>query len=58
VKLVELADQIHSRYPGQTSVYIKADREATMDIGVQVMSVLGNAKFGINVVTQLEDARH
>jgi hypothetical protein len=26
-----------------------------MDIGVQVMSILGNAKFGINVVTELED---
>lgn len=50
-----LADEIHARYPGQTAVYIKADREATMDLGVQVMSILGNAKFGINVVTRLEN---
>ena len=55
VNLNLLVDSIHQRYPGQTAVYIKADRQTTMDIGVQVMSVLGNAKFGINVVTELED---
>jgi biopolymer transport protein ExbD len=50
-----LADEIHSKYPGQTAVYIKADRETSMDTGVQVMSILGNAKFGINVVTRPDD---
>jgi biopolymer transport protein ExbD len=52
-----LADEIRSKYPGQTAVYIKADRETTMDTGVQVMSILGNAKFSINVVTTLDDKR-
>ena len=56
VNINALVDSIHSRYPGQTAVYIKADRETTMDIGVNVMSVLGNAKFGINVVSQLDEA--
>jgi biopolymer transport protein ExbD len=55
VNINQLVDSIHSRYPGQSAVYIKADRETTMDLGVQVMSVLGNAKFGINVVTQLDE---
>jgi biopolymer transport protein ExbD len=50
-----LAEEIRSKYPGQTAVYIKADRETSMDTGVQVMSILGNAKFGINVVTRLDD---
>src|SRR5260370_39349422 len=50
-----LAEEIRNQYPGQTAVYIKADRETTMDTGVQVMSILGNAKFGINVVTRLDD---
>ena len=54
VNLNLLVDTIRSKYPGQTAVYIKADREATMDYGVQVMSVLGNAKFGISIVTQLD----
>ena len=57
INLNRLVDELHTRYPGQNSVYIKADRQTTMDIGVNVMSVLGNAKFGINVVTQLEEDR-
>jgi len=55
ININRLVDEIHTRYPGQSGVYIKADRQTTMDIGVNVMSVLGNAKFGINVVTQLDE---
>jgi len=55
VKLVELPEKIRQQYPGQDSVYIKADRQTTMDVGVKVMSELSNAKLKINVVTQLED---
>jgi len=57
VNINQLPAAIRSRYPGQTAVYIKADKLTKMDIGVQVMSILGNAKFGINVVTQLDDAK-
>ena len=55
VKLVELPEKIRQQYPGQDSVYIKADRQTTMDVGVKVMSELSNARLKINVVTQLED---
>jgi biopolymer transport protein ExbD len=55
ININNLVDAIHTRYPGQNAVYIKADRLTTMDIGVQVMSILGDAKFGINVVTELEE---
>jgi biopolymer transport protein ExbD len=59
VNLNALVEEIHTRYPGQTAVYIKADKQTTMDIGANVMSELGNAKFGINLVTQLDDTgRH
>ena len=58
VNINQLVNELHTRYPGQNNVYIKADRQTTMDIGVNVMSVLGNAKFGINVVTELEESRH
>jgi biopolymer transport protein ExbD len=57
VNINELVDKIHARYPGQTAVYIKADRLATMDISVPVMNILGNAKFGVNIVTELEESR-
>ena len=55
VNINRLVDAIHNKYPGQNAVYIKADRETTMDLGVNVMSVLGNAKFGVNVVTELDE---
>jgi biopolymer transport protein ExbD len=57
IRLVDLPGAIHKRYPDQSAVYIKADRETSMDVGVQVMNVLGTARFGINVVTQLEDRK-
>ncbi len=57
ININRLVDAIHTKYPGQTAVYIKADRETTMDLGVNVMSILGNAKFGINVVTELNEGR-
>ena len=57
VRLAELAEAIHTKYPGQMAVYLKADREATMELGVNVMSVLGAAKFGVNVVTELDEKR-
>ena len=55
ININNLVEAIHIRYPGQTAVYIKADKLTTMDVSVPVMSTLGNAKFGISVVTQLED---
>jgi biopolymer transport protein ExbD len=57
VSLNTLVEELHARYPGQNAVYIKADKQTTMEIGVQVMSELGDAKFGINVVTQLDETR-
>jgi len=57
VRLPELANTIRIKYPGQTAVYVKADREATWELGVNVMSVLGAAKFGVQVVTQLDETR-
>ena len=47
-----LVDDIHAKYPGQQAVYVRADRETPFDPIAQVMSVLGNAKLGVNVVTQ------
>jgi biopolymer transport protein ExbD len=56
INLNLLVDAIHQKYPDQNSVFIKADRQTTMDVGVNVMSVLGNAKFAIQIVTELDDS--
>lgn len=47
---------IRSRYPGQQAVYLRADKETTFDLVAQVMSVLGDAKFNLNVVTQPDES--
>ena len=51
-----LPDEIRSRYPGQQSVYLRADGQTPFDPIAQVMSVLGNAKIGVNVVTQPDES--
>jgi biopolymer transport protein ExbD len=55
INLNLLVDAIHTRYPNQTSVYLKADRETPFDPVAQVLSVLGNAKILPNIVTEPDD---
>jgi biopolymer transport protein ExbD len=55
VRLVQLAETVRSRYPAQTAVYVRADRETPFDPVAQVLSVLGNAKIAVNVVTQPDE---
>jgi biopolymer transport protein ExbD len=55
VNINQLADEIRTKYPGQQAVYLRADRETPFDPIAQVMSVLGEAKLGVNVVTQPDE---
>ena len=55
VNINSLSQAIRTRYPGQDAVYLRADRDTPFDPIAQVMSVLGNAKFGVNVVTQPDE---
>jgi biopolymer transport protein ExbD len=55
VNINRLVDAIHSKYPGQQAVYLRADREAMWDIAANVMSVMGTAKLAVNVVTEPEE---
>ena len=55
VNINRLAADIHAKYPGQTAVYLRADKETPFDPIAQVMSVLGTAKLAVNVVTQPDD---
>jgi len=50
-----LASTIRQRYRKATSVYLRADRRTTWDPIAQVIATLGEAKLGVNVVTQPED---
>ncbi len=55
-KLVDLASAIHSRFPGQTDVYIRADAKTHWDEVAQVAAALGAAKFNLKFVMQPDDA--
>ena len=52
VNIHKLVDAIHTKYPGQTAVYLRADAETPFDPIANVMSVLGTAKFAVSVVTR------
>lgn len=57
VNFNRLAEEIRAKYPGQESVYLRADAETPFDPIAQVMSVLGTAKLNVSVVTQPEDRK-
>jgi biopolymer transport protein ExbD len=52
VNIHKLADTIHTKYPGQTAVYVRADAETPWDPIANVLSVLGTAKYAVSVVTR------
>ncbi len=54
VKLVDLVSAIHSRFPGQTDVYVRADEKIPYGQVMQVNAELGAAKFNIKLVTQAD----
>ena len=50
-----IASTIRQRYKKATSVYLRADRRTPWDQVAQVIATLGDAKLGVNVVTQPQD---
>ncbi len=52
----DLGAAIHSQFPSATGVYVRADKETIWDGVAQVIAMLGEAKFQVNVVTQPEDS--
>jgi biopolymer transport protein ExbD len=50
-----MATTIRQRYKNVKSVYLRADRRTPWDSVAQVIATLGDAKLGVNVVTQPED---
>jgi biopolymer transport protein ExbD len=50
-----IAQEVRSKYPGQTSVYVRADAQTPFDPIANVLSVLGDAKLAPVIVTQPDD---
>ncbi len=50
-----MAATIRQRYKNAKAVYLRADRRTPWDPIAQVIATLGEAKLGVNVVTQPED---
>jgi biopolymer transport protein ExbD len=50
-----LAPTIRQRYKDAKAVYLRADRRTPWDPIAQVIATLGDAKMGVNVVTQPQD---
>jgi biopolymer transport protein ExbD len=53
----KLVDLIHQKFGSNpAAVYIRADRETPFDTVVQVLSILGDAKLPVSVVTEPMDS--
>jgi biopolymer transport protein ExbD/biopolymer transport protein TolR len=50
-----MADEIRKRFKRASAVYVRADRRTPWDPIAQVVATLGEAKLGVNMVTQPED---
>jgi biopolymer transport protein ExbD len=55
ININSMATTIRQRYKGTKAVYLRADRRTTWDPIAQVIATLGEAKLGVNVVTQPQD---
>lgn len=55
VNINALVDDIHRKFPGQQAVYVRADKETTYDPLAQVLAALGDARLGVNLVTQPDE---
>jgi biopolymer transport protein ExbD len=53
----DLATAIHQRFGTARAVYVRADKETTWDTLAQVVAMLGQSGFQVNMVTQPEDMR-
>ncbi len=57
VNLNVVGDEVMQRFPGEDSVYVRADRATPWELVAQVISVLGDAKLKVLTVTKKEDIR-
>jgi len=53
----DLGTAIHRKFGAAKGVYVRADKETTWDNLAQVVAILGQGGFQVNLVTQPEDMR-
>jgi biopolymer transport protein ExbD len=57
VNINALGDDLRQRFPKQTAVYVRADKETRWDALAQIVDQLGREKFSVNMVTQPDDGK-
>ena len=55
VNINEVGDAVKRRFPNAKAVYVRADKAVTWEPLAQVVAALGDAKLGVNMVTQPVD---
>ena len=55
--IFDLATAIHQKFGGAKGVYVRADKDTTWDTLAQVVAMLGQSGFQVNMVTQPQDMR-
>jgi len=55
VNINQLPDEIHKRFKGAKSVYVRADKSTIFDPIAQVISELNESKFDIKLVAKPQD---
>jgi biopolymer transport protein ExbD len=56
ININQIGPEIEKKFKGQKSVYLVGDKEARLDIFMQVVSIL-SPHFKIQVITKLEDLK-
>jgi biopolymer transport protein ExbD len=56
VKLLQLVSEIHRRFPGQTDIYLRADKATTWELVATVSAELAGAKLNLKYVTEPADS--
>jgi len=57
ININELNDQIHTRFPKSKVVYVRADKAIIWDKLAQVVSMLGDGKLALKLVTAPDEGR-
>lgn len=52
-----LGDAVKKRYPNAKAVYVRADKDTTVDPVFKTIAILGAAKYEVRLVTQPDDAK-
>ena len=55
--IATLVDEVKRRYPGAKAVYVRADKNTTVDPVFKTIAILGAGKLEVRLVTQPDDGK-